>query len=58
MGLLSWIFYMIVAFIFFLILLVLDHKYKLTKLGSLLNLIKKGLIKVNLLFMFLHFLLI
>ena len=32
MGLLSWIFYMIVAFIFFLILLVLDHKYKLTKL--------------------------
>ena len=35
MGLLSWIFYMIVAFIFFLILLVLDHKYKLTKLEKI-----------------------
>ena len=35
MGLLSWIFYMIVAIIFFLILLVLDHKYKLTKLEKI-----------------------
>ena len=35
MGLLSWIFYMIVAIIFFLIILVLDHKYKLTKLEKI-----------------------
>ena len=50
MGLLGWIFYMFLSIVFFLILLVIDNKYKITKLEKiiislLLLLIVAGMMK-------------